>query len=107
MSENCLPEEAENLKFEIFDAIERLEQLGSGVIEDLVLCRDISHIRGTTEKAFADIARQENLLVIDRMLDEIFYEVTGLQDRVIASMKETVHSLKSEAAFNGTTILLH
>jgi len=55
MSENCLPEGAENLRTEIFNAIVRLEQLGSGVIEDLVLCREISHIRGIAVNAFAEI----------------------------------------------------
>jgi hypothetical protein len=87
MSTVDLREEAESLQLQILTAISQLEQIGQAVLEDDVLCRDISAIRQAADQVFADVSREGDSAAIGELLQAISDVVSTLQDRVIEALE--------------------
>jgi hypothetical protein len=93
MSTVDLREEAESLQMQILSAISQLEQIGQAVLEDDVLCRDISAIRQAADQVFADISREGDSAAVGELLQAISDLVSALQDRVIEALEGSAGSL--------------
>jgi hypothetical protein len=86
-------EEAESLQMQILTAISQLEQIGQAVLEDDVLCRDISAIRRAAGQVFMDISREGDSAAVGELLQAISDVVSALQDRVIEALGGSAGSL--------------